>query len=453
MGINASSQYSFSRAHHKRDISSISPSDPTFTTAHICGSGLACPLLIPPKMQWMDLSHNGVRALRPPEMALIRNSTLRFFNGSYSGIQTIQLPIFCLHSTITTVVPQVETIDMSNNNLQCMNASVFDGSVTNCDWSSLKHFYLSNNKLGQAEGNICNRDRNNTLGFLKPLTNLRALDLAGNMLESGRLSDLQVLTRLQKLDLSSNGLHNFSLDLTNMTNLQRLDLSNNNIQCLSKSTIQQLNQIRNSSNNVQVDLSDNSLSCTCECLHLFLWLPASEIDFLNLRTYACIFKSGKKMFLNRLSFIITELESQCYGIQWLHWCIGAEICTYTLITVSCILYRRRHDIRYFFLKLKLNRQKLLKFYDRKRYLFSVFVSCDHRDAKYFVYRKLLPNLETEETKLKFCVAQRNFLVGATILDNIMRAIQKSRKVIFIVSQYFLQSKWCKEELLIAHQVD
>ena len=94
----------------------------------------------------------------------------------------------------------------------------------------------------------------------------------------------------------------------------------------------------------------------------------------------------------------------------------------------------------------------MKIYDRKRYLFSAFVSCDHRDAKYFVYRKLLPNLETEETKLKFCVAQRNFLVGATILDNIMRAIQKSRKVIFIVSQYFLQSKWCKEELLIAHQV-
>ena len=54
--------------------------------------------------------------------------------------------------------------------------------------------------------------------------------------------------------------------------------------------------------------------------------------------------------------------------------------------------------------------------------------------------------------MKFCVAQRNFLVGATILDNVMRAIHKSKKVIFIISQYFLQSKWCQEELLIAHQV-
>ena len=66
--------------------------------------------------------------------------------------------------------------------------------------------------------------------------------------------------------------------------------------------------------------------------------------------------------------------------------------------------------------------------------------------------KLLPNLENPETKLQFCIAQRNFLVGATILDNIMRAINRSRKVIFIVSQYFLGSKWCQEELMIAHQV-
>ena len=158
------------------------------------------------------------------------------------------------------------------------------------------------------------------------------------------------------------------------------------------------------------------------------------------------------MPLNRLSFIISELESQCYGTAWLQWSIGAEISTYLLITVFCLLYRRRHDIRYFFLKLKLNRQRLTEMYHKKTYLFSAFISSDHRDSKYFVYRKLLPNLETEETRLKFCVAQRNFLVGGTILDNVMRAIHKSKKVIFIVSQYFLQSKWCQEELLIAHRV-
>ena len=454
VGLNASSQYSLSRVYKKRAISAVMPAKQIFTTNNVCGVGLACPLLLPIKMEWIDVSHNGVRALRPAEFALINNSTLKYFNGSFCGIQRFQLPIYCVHSSMTIIVPQVETIDISNNNLQCINASMFDGSVTHCDWSSLKYLYLSNNKLGQVEGNTCNFHRNNTLGFLKPLRNLRTLALAGNMLESGsqKFSDLKVLTRLEKLDLSSNGFHNFSLDLSNMIKLQKLDLSNNNIQCLSKSTILQLNQIRKTGNHIEIDLSDNILSCTCECLHFFLWMPKSGLDFLSHKTYKCTFKNGRKETLDKLSFVINELESQCYETEWLRWCVGGEIFTYTLITVFCLMYRRRHDIQYFFLKLKLNRQRLMKFYDRKRYLFSAFVSCDHRDAKYFVYRKLIPNLETEETKLKFCVAQRNFLVGATILDNIMRAIQKSRKVIFIVSQYFLQSKWCKEELLIAHQV-
>ena len=255
VGLNASSQYSFSRVHLKREISSNRPSGQIFTTDNVCGSGLACPLLFPPKMEWIDVSHNGFRALRLPEMALIRNSTLRYYNGSFCGIQTIQQPVYCLHSRIATVVPHVETIDMSNNNLQCVNASFFDGSITHCDWSSMKYLHLSNNKLGLVEGNICNQDRNNTLGFLKPLTNLRILELAGNMLGSGRLSDLEVLTRLEKLDLSSNGFHNFSLDLSNMTKLQKLYLFKNNIQCLSKSTIVQLNQIRKSSNHIEIDLS------------------------------------------------------------------------------------------------------------------------------------------------------------------------------------------------------
>ena len=417
VGINASSQFRTTEVVSRNSEMSVMSQDQLskqpFQTGDICGSGMACPLWLPPKMEWIDLSHNGVRALRLPELALMRNSILRYFYASYSGIQTVQLPVYCVHSAVSTVVPQLETIDMSNNNLQCVNASVFDGSITHCDWSSLKHLYLNNNKLGLVKENICNGDRNDTLGFLTPLWNLRTLGLAGNMLESESqsLTGLQVLDRLEKLDLSSNGFHNFSLDLINMTNLQRLDLSNNNIQCLSKSTIRQLNQISKSSNNVQIDLSGNTLSCTCECLHFFLWMPMSGLDFLSNKTYRCRFKDRKVVPLNRLSFIITELESQCYGTEWLQWSIGTEICTYILVTVFCLMYRRRHDIRYFFLKLKLNRQRLTEMYHKKTYLFSAFISSDHRDTKYFVYRKLLPNLETEETRLKFCVAQRNFLVG------------------------------------------
>ena len=102
--------------------------------------------------------------------------------------------------------------------------------------------------------------------------------------------------------------------------------------------------------------------------------------------------------------------------------------------------------------MKLNRQKLKSIVDPKRYAYNAFISCDHRDAKYFVKRRLLPILETPQTNLKFCVAQRDFIVGATIIDNIMKFMTSSKKIVFIISEYFLESKWCKEEIRIAHQV-
>lgn len=52
-------------------------------------------------------------------------------------------------------------------------------------------------------------------------------------------------------------------------------------------------------------------------------------------------------------------------------------------------------------------------------------------------------LETKETKLKFCVAQRDFIVGATIIDNIMRPMNRGRKIIFVISEYFLMRNWRK----------
>ena len=78
-------------------------------------------------------------------------------------------------------------------------------------------------------------------------------------------------------------------------------------------------------------------------------------------------------------------------------------------------------------------------YSRIRLLFLPSYSCIHPFSH-------------SETSLKFCVAQRNFLVGATIIDNIMRAIYNSRRVILFISPNFLRSGWCKEELLIAHNV-
>ena len=388
------------------------------------------------------------------EIALIENSTLRSVDLSGNRISTIEKPIYCAKSKLMTIVPQLETVNFNNNAMQCINSTF----LSYCDWSSLTHLHLRNNQLGGTEGNICNRDKNSIFGFLKLAVNLEYLDLAGNQIQNGNeLSEVQALAKLKVIDLSNNGLHNFSLVLENMTGLSRLILSDNNILCLSMSTMLQLNKLqklKTKSDVIEVDLSGNPLRCTCECFDFFKWMMVTELVLTKRKTYECQFNNGTKKNLDSLPLIIAALESECFGIQWLKLYVSFYVLSCILITIICLLIRGRNTISSLlnvYLRLRIPEEKK-NTENKSKYMFSAFISCDHRDAKYFVYRKLLPNLETRESKLKFCIAQRNFLVGATIIDNIIRAISKSRKVIFIVSQYFLTSKWCQEELMIAHQV-
>ena len=225
------------------------------------------------------------------------------------------------------------------------------------------------------------------------------------------------------------------------------------MECLSRSTMIQFTKLKNFTSGIKIDLSGNLLSCNCKCYKFFKWTARNSRRLLvNSHSYQCMFDNGEKIGLDKLSQIILKLEATCFSAQWFQVYIGLELATYFCISLLCLIYRARHTIWYLYWRIKLNRQKLQALLDRNHYTYSAFISCDHRDCKYFIVRRLLPVLETEESRLKFCIPQRNFLVGGTILDNIIRSMMGSRKVISIISPYFLQSKWCKGELLIAHQV-
>ncbi len=51
--------------------------------------------------------------------------------------------------------------------------------------------------------------------------------------------------------------------------------------------------------------------------------------------------------------------------------------------------------------------------------------------------------------LKCLLAERNFLPGSLICDNILNAINTSRRVLLVLSRDFLESGWCTFEVIIA----
>ncbi len=444
-GLNISCQYTGPGCATNRNFSSVRSVREKRGAGIICAPGMSCPLFLPPNLQWLDISHNGLVNVDLPEVVLLRPSKLSDFKASFCGVQTALYPVFCPHG----VVPEIVHFDVRRNNLECISPSFF----LKCNWTSVKTILFGGNRLGDREGFACHSDPNDRFAFLRAPLEFEVFDLSSNKLDSmHNLTDLQNLEKLRRLDLSLNRFANFTLDLTTFSRLEYLDLSHNHIQCLSNETTLQLNDIQQQHSKtklLKVDLSGNELQCNCFCLHFFEWMLRTDVMLVNHKNYSCKFDDNTIASLERLQNVFAKLQQKCLGSLWLQIAATFQTFVFVTITISSMTYRMRHDIKYMVLKMRQGQQKLN---DDQRYTYSAFVSCSRVDAKYFIIKRLLPILESPETRLTFCVAQRNFLVGASIVDNIYKAITKSRKVIFVMSKDFLKSKWCVEELLMAHQV-
>ncbi|NXA30993.1 TLR6 protein, partial [Eudromia elegans] len=81
--------------------------------------------------------------------------------------------------------------------------------------------------------------------------------------------------------------------------------------------------------------------------------------------------------------------------------------------------------------------------------FHAFISYSARDSSW-VTSELVPNLEKGEGCVRLCQHERDFIPGKSIVENIIDCIEKSYKLIFVLSPNFVQSEWCHYELYFAH---
>ncbi|XP_056016926.1 toll-like receptor 4 [Ostrea edulis] len=80
---------------------------------------------------------------------------------------------------------------------------------------------------------------------------------------------------------------------------------------------------------------------------------------------------------------------------------------------------------------------------RIRYPYDAFISYVGANRK-FVMEEMKPRLE--ENRLRIFIRDIDFEVGDNKVDNIMRALGRSKKTICVVSKSYLKSKWRTYEL-------
>ena len=55
-----------------------------------------------------------------------------------------------------------------------------------------------------------------------------------------------------------------------------------------------------------------------------------------------------------------------------------------------------------------------------------------------------------EKGFRICLHDKDWIIGADIVDNIQYSIENSRKTVLIITNNFAKSNWCQCELAMAH---
>ena len=407
----------------------------------------ACPFGLPRNLSHLDLSYSAFHLPRIPELALSNNNSLQFVSLASNAIQLLPKPFYCPYNT----KPVFTILDLSNNEIGCINSSYF----IHCDWSSLNILYLRQNQLKQNNGSECDTGNAYFLSFLKPLWNLTKLDLSGNMFENNlKFTTFATQRNLQELHLSNMRMSSFNIQISHMTKLQTLDISSNNLKCLSRDTMAELHNLSSSQSRLNngktilhVDIHNNPLQCSCECYSFLKWFQSTNVIFPNMETLSCIL-GGTKFSLSDINDILITLDNICFPQTWIHIMFGVECAICFVITVFSLL--RRHRYRIYFLYIKLRILLVSKVVTNDIRPFHAFISHAEQDRPW-VKKKLIKNLEKKK-KLKLLVASRDFEPGKLIAANILSAIKRSNKTVFVISRSFLKSSWCLEEFSMALSV-
>ncbi|XP_066287681.1 toll-like receptor 13 [Branchiostoma lanceolatum] len=275
--------------------------------------------------------------------------------------------------------------------------------------------------------------------YLRKLTHL---DLHGNTLNSLHVKTFGDLLRLQFLDLSSNKIDSIKPHLLfPMMSLKTLNLTKNFILSIEARTVLYFHHLH------LLDLSHNPYSCTCGLRGFVQWIKnttAVRIKSLVLKNSYTCFAPGE---LKNVPLLDLELDCDFHTAYYM--CIVMSTLVFLYTTMAFLIGRYHPYLQYCFLYLRGKARGYQALPRRNRHIvYDAFVSYNCESLRW-VQNQLIPNLEDRRPHYRLCIADRDFLAGRDIVDNIVEGIQQSRKTVCLLTKRFIASGWCTLEFKLA----
>ncbi|XP_055500345.1 toll-like receptor 2 [Leucoraja erinacea] len=322
-----------------------------------------------------------------------------------------------LFKSLSRISPKLSTLstlthlDLSQNS--------FTGKSATCKWSkNLQFLNLSSCKIQSISQ------------CLPP--NVEVLDLSNNVLSSFDVS----LPSLKILDVSNNKFKMLPTD-SSLPKMAILNISNNELISLTEEEIKSFKNLES------LQAGKNNYICSCKFL---LYMKQSKMVQLLEQpgNYICdsplthrgqVVQNAKRSFFD--CHMILSVVLLC-----------ASVSLATMITVfTCYKYHGIWYLQMTWAWLQAKRKpKKVRTNDT---CYDAFVSYSQMDSDW-VETLLVRELESVQPPLALCLHKRDFVPGKWIIDNIIESIEKSRKTLFVLSQHFVQSEWCKYELDYTH---
>lgn len=319
--------------------------------------------------------------------------------------------------------------------------------------------------------------QNRTFNGLKEL---EVLHLDHNHLKSLEGQEFDGLDNLRELHINNNKIRHVGKEMFNhMARLKLLHLHNNKLIMLS---VWQINPTV-----TEITLSYNPWSCDCEYTEMFREWMKRVNSITDISSVKCIYSKGNNTEMtvyNEDIFndsesgfpIASENGTICTGLPSINNSINGNLtATKTIITnedvqdyipllvatlgafllvsfISMIVFIFRQEMRVWFH----SRFGVRLFYrasdidrDDREKMFDAFVSYSSKDEAW-VAEELAPMLERGDPSYKLCLHYRDFPVGGYVADNIIQAVESSRRTIMVLSENFIKSEWCRFEFKSAH---
>uniref|UniRef100_A0A673M1S1 Toll-like receptor 2 n=1 Tax=Sinocyclocheilus rhinocerous TaxID=307959 RepID=A0A673M1S1_9TELE len=338
-------------------------------------------------------------------------------------VSVINGTVFVIPPITTVLLKKLEYLDLSQNLLSDLTIaptlSTSFGAYQNSSLLTyITYLDLSHNSFVSMPEKCswpATLSENDLMVFNQRFPQLITLILTGNRFI--KLPQWDLIPRPQTLLIQRNALRMF-----NRSDLKRFK----NLQCL--------------------EAGDNNFVCSCEFVSFF----KQDVDlFITLRdshrNYVCdtpFTLRGDSIDSVRLSVF------ECYMIPAVSVLCSVIIIALGLIVVTC---HKLHAIWYLQMTkawIQAKRKPAVgRLAEELRY--DAFVSYSQHDAEW-VEEILVPELEIAHPTFALCLHKRDFQPGRWIVDNIIDSNEKSHRTLFVLSEHFVTSEWCRYELDYSH---